>query len=32
MRRIPDVLDVSAVLGSDPTLLDAVSDRIDAEL
>ncbi len=31
-RPIPDVLDVSAALGGDPTLLDAVSDRIDAEL
>jgi len=30
-RPIPDVLDVSAVLGHDPTLLEAVSDRIDAE-
>lgn len=30
-RPIPEVLDVSAVLGSDPRLLDAVSDRLDAQ-
>jgi len=30
-QPVPDVLDVSAVLGRDPALLDAVSDRIDAE-
>jgi hypothetical protein len=30
-RPIPDVLDVSAVLGRDPSLLEAVSARLDAE-